>query len=72
MMTVLTGSFLHSIEEHNKSAITFRAPNTTLPGNFANFMCNVPHLMKTFDIASVNSIKTVGTLLIVSHVQAAI
>ena len=45
----------HSIEEHKKSDITFKAPNITLLGNFVYFMCEVPHLMKTTRNAWSNS-----------------
>ena len=46
---------MHTIEEHQKSSVTYKAPNIFLPGNFVYFMCDVPHLLKTVRNAWSNS-----------------
>jgi len=38
---------LHKIFEHQKSGITYKAPNISDPGRFVYFTADAPHVLKT-------------------------
>ena len=46
---------LHKILEHQKSGVTFKAPNISRNGHFVYLMPDAPHLLKTIRNAWYNS-----------------
>ena len=46
---------LHKILQHQKSDVTYKAPNICQQGKFVYFMPDVPHLLKTVRNAWYNS-----------------
>ena len=38
---------LHKVLHHQKSRVTYKAPNISSPGSFVYFMSDAPHLLKT-------------------------
>ena len=46
---------LHQIFKHQKSGVTYKAPNVCWQGNYVYFMPDAPHLLKTVRNAWHNS-----------------
>ena len=46
---------LHKILDHQKSGVTYKAPNISSPGSFVYFIADAPHLLKTVRNAWYNS-----------------
>ena len=46
---------LHKILDHQKSGVTYKAPNISSPGSLVYFIADAPHLLKTVRNAWYNS-----------------
>lgn len=46
---------LHKILKHQKSGVTYMAPNISAPSSFVYFIADAPHLLKTIRNAWYNS-----------------